>query len=110
MIEVPVYGDYDVMVTCNERLLVHLEGDTDIEAWRRRLMIFEFVNVIPEEERISNYAQILFAEEASGILRKAVAGAIAHLAELEVRGNFIETDGQKTRVDHLLSESRIRIL
>ena len=93
------------MITCNERLLVRLEGDTDVEAWRRRLMILEFLNVIPEEKRIDNYAQILFAEEAPGILRKAVAAAISHLAELEARGNFIETDGQKARVDHLLSES-----
>ena len=100
-----VYGDFDCLVTCNERLLVRLEGDTDVEAWRRRLMILEFLNVIPEETRINNYAQILFAEEAPGILRKAVAGAIAHLAELEARGNFIETDEQKARVDHLLSES-----
>ena len=105
MVSVPVYGDFDCVVTCNERLLVRLEGDTDVEAWRRRLMILEFLNVIPEEERIGNYAQILFAEEAPGILRKAVAGAIAHLAELEARGNFIETDAQKARVDHLLAES-----
>ena len=105
MVSVPVYGDFDCMITCNERLLVRLEGDTDVEAWRRRLMILEFLNVVPEEERISNYAQILFAEEAPGILRKAVVGAIAHLAELEARGNFIETDEQKARVDHLLSES-----
>ena len=105
MVSVPVYGDFDCVVTCNERLLVRLEGDTDVEAWRRRLMIFEFLNVIPEEERISNYAQILFAEEAPGILRKAVAGAIDHLAELEARCNFIETDEQKAAWDHLLSES-----
>ena len=95
MESVPVYGDFDCIVTCNERLLVRLEGDTDVEAWRRRLMVFEFLNVIPEEERISNYAQILFAEEAPGILREAVAGAIDHLAELEARGDFIETDEQK---------------
>jgi hypothetical protein len=61
-------------------------------------------NVIAEEDRIDNYAQVLFAQEAPGILRKAVAGAMAHLAELEERGNFRETE-QKTRVDRLLTES-----
>lgn len=29
-------GKFNVVVTCNSRLTVHLEGDTD--AWRRRLM------------------------------------------------------------------------
>ena len=105
MASVPVYGDFDGLITCNERLLVRLEGETDVEAWRRRLMILEFRNVIPKEERIANYAQTLFAEEAPGILRRAVAGAIAHLAELKAAGNFIETDEQKARVDHLLAES-----
>jgi hypothetical protein len=105
MVSVPVYGDFDCMITCNQRLLVRLEGDTDVEAWRRRLMILEFLNVIPEEKRIGNYAQILFAEEAPVILRKAVGGAIAHLAELKARGNFAETATQKARVDHLLAES-----
>ena len=33
MVSVPVYGDFDCMITCNERLLVRLEGDTDIGAW-----------------------------------------------------------------------------
>ena len=34
------YGDFDCMITCNERLLVRLEGDTG--AWKRRLMLLEF--------------------------------------------------------------------
>jgi putative DNA primase/helicase len=105
MISIPVYGDFDTIVTCNERLLVHLEGDTDVEAWRRRLMVFEFLNVIPGEKRVANYAQILFAEEGAGILHKAVAGAMDHLAELKACGNFAETDEQRDRVDHLLAES-----
>jgi phage/plasmid-associated DNA primase len=105
MVSVPVYGDFDCLITCNERLLVSLEGETDVEAWRHRLMVLEFINVIPKEERIANYAQILFAEEAPGILRRAVAGTAAHLDELKAGGNFIETDDQKNRVDHLLAES-----
>ena len=105
MKRIPVYGDFDAVITCNERLLVRLEGETDIKAWRRRLMIFEFLNPIPPEKRVANYAQILFAKEAGGILRKAVEGAIAHLAELEECSNFRETDEQKARVNCLLQES-----
>ena len=105
MISVKVYGDFACMVTCNERMLIQLQGDTDIEAWRRRLAMLVFENVVPPEKRIPNYAQVLFAEEAPGILRKAVAGAIAHLAELKGSGNFKETKAQKDRIDHLLAES-----
>ena len=105
MESVPVYGDFDCMITCNERLLVRLEGATDLGAWKRRLMVFDFQNALPEENRIDNYSQLLFAEEGRGILRAAVSGAIAHLAELKDRGNFKETIKQKARVEHLLAES-----
>jgi phage/plasmid-associated DNA primase len=88
MESVPVYGDFDCLITCNERLLVSLEGATDVEAWRRRLMMLEFLNELAEEQRIDNYAQVLFAEEAEGILAAAITGAITHLAELEESGNF----------------------
>ena len=41
----------------------------------------EFKNALPEESRIANYSQVLLDEEAPGILRSAIFGAIAHLAE-----------------------------
>jgi hypothetical protein len=106
MERIEVYGDFDPLITANERLLVRLEGDIDIGAWKRRLMILKFNNPIAEKDRINNYAQLLFAQEAPGILRRAVAGAIAHLDELKNQGgNFVETPEQKLRVMHLLSES-----
>ena len=105
MQSVPVYGDFDCLITCNERLLVSLEGETDVEAWRRRLMMLEFLNELAEEQRINNYAQLLFAEEAEGILAVAITGAITHMAELEESGNFKLTPEQKSRVNLLLAES-----
>ena len=105
MESVPVYGDFDCLITCNERLLVSLEGETDVEAWRRRLMMLEFLNELPEEQRIDNYAQVLFAQEAEGILAAAITGAIIHMAELEESGNFKLTPEQKSRVNLLLAES-----
>ena len=103
---VPVYGDFDCLITCNERLLVRLEGEIDVKAWRRRLMMLEFKKALPPERRVPNYAQLIFAEEAEGILATAVEGAIAHMGELEQGGgDFTLTDEQKARVDHLLAES-----
>ena len=60
MISVKVYGDFGGMVTCNERMLIQLQGDTDVDAWRRRLAMLVFEKVVPPEKRIPNYAQAPF--------------------------------------------------
>ena len=40
-------GEFDVVITCNSRLRVRLEGDAD--AWRRRLMIVEYNHPKPQK-------------------------------------------------------------
>jgi hypothetical protein len=102
---VPVYGNYDCLITCNKRLVVRLEGQDDIDAWRRRLMMIAFTNPIPKGKRIANFAQVILAEEGEGILALGVQAAVAHLAELSVCGNFVTTPKQDSRVEELLSES-----
>ena len=42
-----IVGSFNVIVTCNSRLTVHLEGDTD--AWRRRLVIINYHKPKPEK-------------------------------------------------------------
>ena len=98
----PVRGDFGVVITCNSRLRVRLDGDAD--AWRRRLLIVKYERPKPERPE-RNFADVLLAEEGSGILRWMVEGARLHMAELAECGDFRLTLRQRQRVDALLAES-----
>ena len=67
-------------------------------------MIIEYNRSKPKT-RISDLAQMLVQEEASGILGWMVEGAMAHIAELRDSGDFVLTAAQQRRVDVLLAES-----
>ena len=103
---VDIVGDFAGAITCNETLLVRLYGESDVTAWRRRLLLVNFSTPIAADKRVANYDDILLTEEAEGILAYVVAGAIEHLAELEKCGDFILSDEQKERVERLLTESQ----
>ncbi len=97
-----IIGNFNVGITTNSRLRVGLDNDAD--AWRRRLVIFDFITK-PAEKSISGYAEILVAEEGTGILRWMVEGA-ALLLELNDREQGLPTSPvQMKRVDDILSES-----
>src|SRR5205823_10071379 len=51
---------FNVIVTCNSRLTVHLEGD--VEAWRRRLVMIEYHKPKPEQVIADLDRQILQRE------------------------------------------------
>ena len=95
-------GNFAVVITCNSRLRVRLDGDAD--AWRRRLLIVRYERPKPERPE-RDFAGRLLAEEGPGILRWMVDGARAHLAELAERGDYHLTPRQRSRVDALLAES-----
>ena len=97
---IPVRGDFGVVITCNSRLRVRLDGDA--EAWRRRLLIVRYERPRPERPE-RDFAGRLLAEEGPGILRWMVDGARAHLTELETTGEFALTPRQRARVDALLT-------
>ena len=97
-----VRGDFGVVITCNSRLRVRLDGDA--EAWRRRLLIVRYERPRPERPE-RDFAGRLLVEEGPGILAWMVAGARAHLAELETTGEFALTPRQRGRVNALLAES-----
>ena len=99
---IPIRGNFDICVTCNSRLRVRLEGDAG--AWRRRLILISYEKSKPQH-RIERFAEKLIAEEGSGILRWMIAGARAHMAELQEHGDFVLSDDQKNRVEGLLNES-----
>jgi P4 family phage/plasmid primase-like protien len=95
---------FNVIVTCNSRLTVHLEGDTD--AWRRRLVIVEYRNPKPEKVIVDLSEQIL-AHEASGVLNWAVEG----FEKLRADGFQLHlTPAQQKLVDDLLLESESHVV
>jgi phage/plasmid-associated DNA primase len=100
--EFQLTGDFGVAVSCNSRLRVKLDGDVD--AWRRRLLIVRYEKPKPEK-RVLDFAKILLAQEASGILRWMVDGAIMHLRECDAIGDYQLSEEQMGRVDELLAES-----
>ena len=90
---------FNVIVTCNSRLKVQLEGDTD--AWRRRLAIIEYNKPKPEQV-IADLDKRILTSEASGVLNWMLAG----LDKLRAEGWQLNLTGQQQlRVDNLLQES-----
>ena len=98
----PMFGNFNVVMTCNSRLRVRLDGDTS--AWRRRLLIVRYENP-PPKQRILDFHVQLLRDEGNGILRWALAGFVKLQAEFVERGDFVLTDAQRNRVDSLLAES-----
>jgi P4 family phage/plasmid primase-like protien len=98
----PMFGTFNVIMTCNSRLRVRLEGDTS--AWRRRLLIIRYQNP-PPKNRILDFHVPLLRDEGSGILRWALAGFVKLQAEFAATGDFALTKKQVDRVDSLLAES-----
>ncbi len=90
---------FNVIVTCNSRLTVQLEGDTD--AWRRRLAIIEYHK--PKAEKvIADLDKRILTSEASGVLNWMLDG----LDKLCANGWQLNlTSQQQKRVDNLLLES-----
>ena len=98
----PMFGTFNIVVTCNSRLRLRLQGDEG--AWRRRLLVVRYENP-PPEKRILDFDHLLLREEGSGILRWALAGFVKLQAEFANRGDFELTATQRQRVDSLLAES-----
>jgi putative DNA primase/helicase len=90
---------FNVLVTCNSRLTVHLEGDTG--AWRRRLAIIEY-RKSKAETAIADLSERILACEAPGVLNWMLEG----LERLRADGWQLNlTASQQRTVDDLLLES-----
>ena len=100
--DLPFQGDFGVGITCNSRMRVRLDGD--LEAWERRLMKIECSKPKPAK-RILRIAEHLLENEAEGILKWMVDGAVKHLKECDKHGDYVLTKEQKERVTSLLAES-----
>lgn len=97
-----IKGRVNVLISTNTRLRVKL--DSDGGAWRRRMLIVDYL--LPEPAKpIRDFDALLVREEGEGILRWAVEGAIQLMRELDETGKMHLTDKQQRRIDDLLSES-----
>ena len=91
--------NFNVLVTCNSRLTVHLEGDT--EAWRRRLVIVKYTKPRPTAV-IADLAEQILAAEGSGVFNWMIEG----LDKIRADGWQLRlTSAQQKIVDDLLLES-----
>src|SRR4029453_11836618 len=90
---------FNIIVTCNSRLTVRMEGDTG--AWRRRLTMIEYRNPKPKKV-IADLSDQILAREASGVLNWMLEG----FEKIRADGWQLHlTTAQQKRVDHLLLES-----
>jgi P4 family phage/plasmid primase-like protien len=90
---------FNVIVTCNSRLTVRLEGD--VEAWRRRLVIVEYRKPKPEKV-IADLDRQILERESSGVLNWMLDG----LDKLRAAAwQLVLTANQQNAVNHLLLES-----
>ncbi len=97
-----ITGNFNIVISCNTRLKVLLEGD--IGAWKRRLLIARYEKS-PPEKPIPGFDVQLVEEEGSGILNWALEGLQLALADIEEIGTLTLGQSQKKRIEALLAES-----
>lgn len=91
--------EFNVIVTSNSRLVVHLEGD--VEAWQRRLVIIRYEKPKPANA-IPDLDKRILENEASGVLNWMLDGLYALQS---ANWQLALSPNQKARVDELLLES-----
>ncbi|MEY2877796.1 MAG: hypothetical protein RLZZ15_176 [Verrucomicrobiota bacterium] len=95
-------GELNILITCNTRLRVRLDGDAG--AWRRRLILIPYDSP-PPKKKDPFFVEGLVAKEAPGILHWMIEGVVDLLGDLENFGDIQMTAAQKDRVESLLAES-----
>lgn len=97
-----IIGDFHILITCNSRLLINLQGDAD--AYRRRMIPLLWAKPKPKK-RDPDLLRRLIDTESSGILNWMLAGAVRVLEEKKTHGDFVLSAAQEERIDSLLAES-----
>jgi hypothetical protein len=95
-------GIFNVLITCNSRLVVKL--DCDRGAWARRILIFLY-DQRKHLKSIPNFGHWLAHNEGSGILNLWLDGLLMANDEVAKYGTLLLTPTQKGRTDALLDES-----
>jgi len=98
----PLQGNFNVLMTSNNRLKIRLQGD--IDAWKRRMLLIRYENH-PPKNKIPNFSEKLIQEEGPGILNWAIEGLNLLMLDITLCGGIILNGDQKGVVDSLLAES-----
>lgn len=97
-----IYGLFNLLITSNVRLQIHLDGDES--AWERRLIIVRYDKVY-NGQRIFEVEKYLLDKEAPGILNWCIDGLSMLYRDYSGSGDIILTADQQKRVSDLLAES-----
>lgn len=98
-----IRGNFNIMITCNKRLWLRLEGD--VSAWRRRLRILSFKPPANGRPVIANFDKMLIEREGAGILNWAIEGAAQVLADKQAQRVRPLSPAQHQRLEALLGQS-----
>ena len=96
------YGSFNVVLTSNARLYIHLDDDSG--AWNRRLLIARYENPF-RGKKIIEIHKYLLEREGPGIINFYLEGLQMLLAECQQFGKIVLSPIQQGRIDELLSES-----
>ncbi len=98
-----IYGAFNMFLTSNSRLYLHLEDDSG--AWNRRLLIIRFETPY-RGKKIFEIHKYLLEREGSGIINFCLEGLQMLFADYESQlGDIYLPASQQTRIDNLLAES-----
>jgi putative DNA primase/helicase len=99
----PIYGTFNLVITSNSRLHIHLEEDSG--AWRRRLLIARYETPF-RGDRIFEIHKHLLAQEGPGIINFCLEGLQMLLSDRKKhKGDIFIPESQEKRIDDLLNES-----
>jgi len=99
--ELPIEGNFNIVITSNKRLRACVDEDND--AYRRRLKIVLFK--CPARRENPNLAEEIIASEASGVINWGLQGLLVLENDFEEHGSWQLTAEQWQRIDDLLMES-----
>lgn len=94
-------GDFNVAITSNNSLLLHVTDDAD--AWARRLIIFLFL--AKPEQAVPDFDKHLVQAEGEGILLWMIEGAAKLLSLCDRRERLPLSETQKARVEEIIARS-----
>jgi phage/plasmid-associated DNA primase len=99
----PMRGPFNVLIGTNCKLVYRSQGDAD--AWRRRLIIYEWKAPKAGRRKIIDFVPQLLDREGAGILNRWIAGYKRAWKELQSEGDLVLSPSQYARVEALVMRS-----